>query len=373
MAYKPPAPGEKLPRGIYYKQGEYWCNWSGVDGRMVTAKVGSRSAALARYQDEKAEVRRLRRYPDQADPNANPRLTLGELLDRYKPIWEAQAQRMGCKGYYAEFRALWGNRYADQLRPGDLELWRQEQLRAEDPMTVATTNRYLSFLRRQYNLAAKDELVDRNPVSQLGLLRENNQRIRYLLEEEEATLREGLPRHWWRRMAFALHTGVRRSEQVGPRGLTRTSFDFRAGEFGSLYIAKSKSGLARSVPLNEEARAIVDELLAEHDQPWLFPGRWQDEPTSVHTLTHGMADACERLGIVDLHWHDLRHTFCSRLVMAGVPLIVVKELAGHLSIKTTERYAHLAPGHLAAAVQLLPGEVSAARFAAEVMAWFRAK
>jgi site-specific recombinase XerD len=53
-------------------------------------------------------------------------------------------------------------------------------------------------------------------------------------------------------------------------------------------------------------------------------------------------DPCvDAAGLVNYHWHDCRHTFCSRLVMAGVPLAAVAEFAGHGSIMMTIRYAHL--------------------------------
>ena len=58
-------------------------------------------------------------------------------------------------------------------------------------------------------------------------------------------------------------------------------------------------------------------------------------------------------GINNFHWHDMRHDFASNLVMAGVDLYVVKELLGHSSITMTERYSHLAPAVMAAAVAKL--------------------
>lgn len=61
----------------------------------------------------------------------------------------------------------------------------------------------------------------------------------------------------------------------------------------------------------------------------------------------------ERRDIKDFHFHDLRHTFASHFVMAGVDITTIKELLGHKTLTMTLRYAHLAPSHQVKAVDLL--------------------
>jgi integrase len=63
--------------------------------------------------------------------------------------------------------------------------------------------------------------------------------------------------------------------------------------------------------------------------------------------------ACRRAGIYDFRFHDLRHTCASWMVMAGADLESVQKQLGHTSIKTTMRYAHSAPGHMKASINLI--------------------
>lgn len=137
---------------------------------------------------------------------------------------------------------------------------------------------------------------------------------------------------------IAIHTGLRKSEQYR---LTWSCVDF---ERQILTVPQSKNGETRHVPLNSTALAAFLLLKRYSDGAGVFrsvgPRRWF-EP------------AIEKSGLTDFTWHCLRHTFASRLVMAGVDLRTVQELLGHKTIAMTCRYAHLAPSHKLAAVARL--------------------
>jgi integrase len=133
--------------------------------------------------------------------------------------------------------------------------------------------------------------------------------------------------------------------------LTWHSVDLVAGRI-TVHGATAKSGTTRHVPLNAEALAV---LRGWRDQApdgsgLVFPGKHGDALSNVRRSWEAVLRAA---GITRFRWHDLRHTFASKLVMAGVDLNTVRELLGHSDYKMTQRYAHLAPEHKAAAVAKL--------------------
>jgi len=106
-------------------------------------------------------------------------------------------------------------------------------------------------------------------------------------------------------------------------------------------LSKTKNGKRRFVHLNTSAQAAVNLL------------RKQDGHSNQVCASDGIwfKQVLRKAGIEHFRWHDLRHTFASRLCMAGVDLRTIQELMGHESISMTVRYAHLSESHLQKAIE----------------------
>lgn len=156
-------------------------------------------------------------------------------------------------------------------------------------------------------------------------------------------------------ISLAINTGCRRNELLC---LEWSRVDLERRLF-FLEPRNTKTKKRRSVPLNESAFLAITRLHEWHhennpDSPWVFTS---SSGSYVPCVKRAFKSACKRSGITNFRIHDMRHTCASWLVMAGIDLYVVRDLLGHTSIKTTERYAHLAPTKVAAAVASLDHKI----------------
>jgi integrase len=204
------------------------------------------------------------------------------------------------------------------------------------------------MLRVVYNLAIADGKAETNPVTSRLFFRETNQRVRYLTDDEEQRLRDKIGEDNWPKVAFALATGFRQANQFS------TTWDDVNFDAGTIRAPRSKSGRDYYVPMNDELRALLRALPSRLRGKYVFPSESGETALDAKNFLHRVfTPALEKARIEGFRWHDLRHTFASRLVMAGVDLRTVQELMGHQSIAMTLRYSHLSPAHKLDAVQRL--------------------
>ncbi len=216
-------------------------------------------------------------------------------------------------------------------------------------------NREMNDLSPIFTLAVRRGLIDKNPCTRHRRLPESKGRLRFLAPEEAAALLDVARRSHSKDMhliiLLALETGMRRGE----------IFNLQWGDIdhgrGQIWVRESKNGDARHIPMRPRVQEALQRRPRKIDSNYLFPGR--KEITRASTgMRDTFMDFLQRAGIKDFHFHDLRHTFASHLVMNGVDLFTVAKLLGHRGTKMTMRYSHLSPGYLQEAVRQLPEWVS---------------
>jgi integrase len=218
------------------------------------------------------------------------------------------------------------------------------------------SNRCRSLLSKMFNLAERWELMPQNsnPVSHSAKYKEN-QKERYLSKEEMDALGQQLsleqaarPYHVAAYRLLML-TGARLNEILS---LEWSFVDF---ERQTLFLPDSKTG-KKQIPLSSAAIAILESLPRVEGNPHVIVGHGEGKHL-VNLRKHWM-EMRVKIGLDEMRLHDLRHSFASTAIMAGVPIAVIGKLLGHKNSKTTERYAHIGQDPIRAAGELVSAKIS---------------
>jgi integrase len=217
--------------------------------------------------------------------------------------------------------------------------------RAKEAQKPRTVNKELQILSRMFSLGVKWRLCEVNPLRAVERLKDPKRPPRFLSVDEIARLLKAAERsHLHPVILAALHTGMRKGELLS---LQWNDADF---EKGMITVWASKTSTYRMVPMTPLLAETLRAMEGTKESKFLFT--YGGKPT--HDLKQGFGTLLKTAGITNCRFHDLRHTFCSHLAIAGVPLQKIKELAGHQNFQTTLLYAHLQPDHLKGEVTRLP-------------------
>ena len=296
--------------------------------------------------------------PVEAEPDAEP--TVADLAERYEREYVA----MHCKPNTIKHYGLMLKKHIVP-RLGTLRVSEVEgrhilnfQYRLSDMPTVS--NRCVDILVKMFNLAELWEMrpPGRNPCKSVRRYKVDPHKERFLTPEELARLGRTLDaapakrlasRHAAAAIRLLVLTGCRRNEIMG---LAWDDLDFEAGE---MRLADSKTG-ARIVPMPPAAAEVLAGLPRTPDNRWVFPGR--KKGTHQTNINDSWNRVRRHAGLDGVRLHDLRHSFASRALGEGLPMI--GELLGHRKIDTTARYAHLARESVRASTARVADSIAAA-------------
>ena len=313
--------------------------------------------------------------------------TLGVFVeDKYQP-WVMTAHRDGnktLKRLTLNF-SQWFDKPMDSINAWLVTNWRTGRLNGvggRKPVCALTVERDVTILHGVLTRAVEWDILDKHPLAGLKPLKtDNNPTVRYLSEDEEQCLRNALDKrqekHRKKRIRYntwLIERGLeplplmndRFSDHLAPMVLLNLNTGMRRGELFRLRWdcvdlgrklltvegKGAKSGNTRHIDLNDEALRVLTAWRNQAEGVGLvFPNPKTGK--QFGNICSSWKTVRKASGIKKFRFHDLRHTFASNLVMKGASLYVVKELLGHKSIETTQRYAHLSPEHKAEAVALL--------------------
>lgn len=231
----------------------------------------------------------------------------------------------------------------------------KQYLKDELDLKNSSINRHLEALSKMFNLCIDNELIEANPMRKVKKMRKENHIIRFLQKWEEKILFKNLPKFYFSQIKtgskvkliakFALKTGGRKQEVLG---LKWGAVDLKQR---TVTFLETKSGKKRTVPLAKSLCKILSKLKKYNESEYVFTN--PQTGTCYKDIKKAFNTAVKASKIKKFRFHDLRHTFATRLIEKGVDIVVAKELLGHADIKTTMVYVHSDAARKQAAIDII--------------------
>ncbi len=337
---------------------------SSCKGLLLEVRVSGGRTYYLRFTDERGRNRQLKlgdardislnQAKQLADKNRN-QIAMGQdpaadkavhrqvptvydfIHDSYLPFVQGYKRSWKCdQGLLRKhIEPIWGKRYMDQITKVDVIALMAKHRTTHAP---GSCNRLLILLRYLFSCSLKWEVpaIKNNPTAGIPLMKEDNQKERYLSTDEAQRLYTQLQQSDNQMLQFIVPmlilTGARKREVLDARW---EDFDL---EHRHWRIHTTKLGKPRFVPMSDGVVNLLGSI-PRFDCEWVFPNPKTLKPyVSIFcswNTARGKAD------LQDVRIHDLRHSYASFLVNAGRSLYEVQRLLGHTQIKTTQRYAHL--------------------------------
>jgi integrase len=323
--------------GIYKREGVYYIDYY-FDGRRIRERVGlSWKQAQDALNGRKGEIA-------QGKFELKQTKTSPVFKDFAKKYLEwSKGNKRSWKRDRTAIKSFLNGFGGSSLN--NITTWQVEKYKMKRSHTVkkSTVNRDLACLKHMFTMAIQWGLATENPAKPVKFFRVNNQRSRFLDENEEQSILSSCSDRIKPIVLTALNTGMRRGEIL--------SLEWSDVDFNNrlITVKDSKNRESRKIPMNPTLIRLLKDLKKESQGADVF----HYGAKQYQTVYNEWKTTLKKAGTNDFRFHDLRHTFASRLIMGGVDLVTVKVLLGHKTIDMTMRYSHLSQDHKRKAVEIL--------------------
>jgi integrase len=327
----------KKERGVYEHpkgSGIWWCQYFD-HGKRRRERAGNKTDAGKLYRKRRTELLTGDKLPELR----RKKVTVGELADL--ALAHAREHNKSFRDYVTKAALVkegLGHRVADEIGPEEIVDWIKSR-----KVSHGTFNRYRAFISLAYKEGIRLEKVKDNVVKKIPQRQEPKGRKRFLSRPEYDDLYAAIKPEHKEEFQVSVLSGMRLSEQYT---VEWGQVDFERAEIN---LTATKNGEDRTVSMNSQVKEILQarkERTSPKRKDRVFPRQGANFDT--RSWFHPAMEEAQIEGYV---WHCNRHTFCSWLAIAGVPLKTIQELAGHKTIAITAQYAHLCPDHKMAEVE----------------------
>lgn len=331
----------------------WWMSFS-VNGKQYLRSTGTHDkkfaeAILAKIKTQILEGKWF-------DVDTAKQYTFNDMMEKYfkehASVHKEQSTLRRDFDSYSHLKMIFAGLTLDRITPELVVGYRNKRLSGN--ASHSTILNELGLLRNAFNISIKNwRWCKENPVSQVKLNLKARQIDRWLSYGEQERLLIAAKNKLLEQLSdiiiLALNTGMRNSEILS---LKNQDVDFSRK---TLVVMKSKTKGKQTIPLNNTAfELLIRRSKVIPSSRYVF-STGQGTRITARNLNRAFYKAIKKANISSFRFHDIRHTFATRLVQSGVNLYKVSKLLGHKDISTTQRYAHHYPESLRDGVEILDG------------------
>ena len=321
--------------GLYKRGQVWWMNFSykGEQKRFSTEATDKKVAEKIYHKvmTQVAEGKWFERLPGEEK-------TFREMMEKYMKEYSERNKSLKShirdKSVLDHLNQFFGDFTLSNITPRLVSEYKTK--RREERAAPATVNKELILMGHAFNLAIKEwEWIKENPVSRVSREKVNNQRERWLTSKEEESLLAVSPVWLQEIIIFAINTGLRQGEILN---LAWDRVDlFRK----TVTILEQKNKGKDTLPLNNKAMDVLKaRARVRHIKTNYVFYNGNGNRIEARNLLRAFYPAIKKGALKALRFHDLRHTFATRLVQAGVDLYTVQKLGRWKTTSMINRYAH---------------------------------